>query len=205
MASQVDLCNAALVKLAQDIPIAAMSEQSKAARAFTRVWDRTRDLVLAEHPWPFSVRAIALALDAEAAYPGWAYRYAYPADCLQALAVCDEGGVREALSQSNRQAFEVVHGTQQTCIATDLALAYLVYSAQITDVSRFPPLVAETLACRLAMEVAPALAGEFGKRLALSLREDYEIARSKAIAHGFNESREVVQAPTPSLAARGGY
>ena len=216
MASQVDICNAALVKLAQDIPIAAMSETSKAARAFNRCWDSVRDQVLAEHPWPWSVKAVALALDTEDPTPGWEYRYTYPDDCLTALGVCSEAGVRAGISRLTRRdewamqvdgrvSFDVVYGEQSTGIVADQEDAYLIYASRVTETPRYPPLFVDALACRLALEVAPALAGELGLRMGQKLREDYEISRSKAIAHGFNESRELIDVTTPSRAARGGY
>jgi hypothetical protein len=217
--SQVDLCNAALIKIAQDIPIAAMSESSKAARAFTRVYGSALDLVLTEHPWPFTLKAVALSPSPDAAFPGWAYRYDEPSDCLTKLAVCSSDGVRAGLAAASlwsydggqalplgdgRVDFETVWGSQATNIVTDLSGAYLIYSMRVVDIGRFPPLFCEALSCQLAVAVAPALAGELGVRLAQKLQQDYEVARAKAIAHGFNESRDRQQATTPSVAARGG-
>lgn len=222
MASQVDYCNGALTKLAQGVPIASMSETTPAARAFTRCYDRILDLVLAEHPWPFTLTAVALALDAtDASFPGWEYRYAEPSDCITKLAVCGEEGVRASLQAATvwtysndshrlplgdgRVEFDVVYGSQQTCIVTDLEDAHLIYAARVTDTGRFPPLFGEALSCRLAMEVAPTLAGELGLRLAQKLEGDYRVALNRAAVHGMNESHEIQRGVTPSLAARGGY
>lgn len=213
--SKVDLCNAALIKIGQDIPIAAMAESTKAARAFARCFDRVLDLVLARHPWPFTITAVALAPSPDAAFPGWTYRYDVPSDCLTALAVCGADGVRATVSSLSRCGalpridgrvdFDTVTGSQATNIITDQPEAYLVYSARITDVGRFPSLFCEALVCRLGMEVAPALAGELGVRMAQTLMQNYEMARAEAIAHAFNEARDQLQADTPSIAARGGY
>lgn len=215
MASQVDICNSALVKLGQGVSISALTDRSPAAVIFNRCWTRVLDEVLEEHPWPFTVTAAALALDAQSPFPGWAYRYARPDDCLSALAVCSEAGVRgvmaaycngePSLALSGAVAFDSVHGTQQACLVTDLAEAYLIYAARVSDASRFSASFCDLLACRLAMEAAPTLAGELGLRMADKLRNDYEIARTKAITRAFNESRETVQPVTPSIAARGGY
>ena len=79
MTSQVDICNLALAKLSQDITIASMSERSKEARTFSRLWDPMRDLVLADREWPFAVKAVRLALDPEDPLPGWALRYGHRA------------------------------------------------------------------------------------------------------------------------------
>lgn len=222
MSSQVDICNAALIKIGQDAPIAALAEGTKAGRAFNRVWDRVLDLVLTAHPWPFALDAQALAPSPDPLFPGWAYRYVVPATCMTALAVCGAAGVRAGVSAysrgwdtdpaypvmpgfDGRADYEMVYGTQGTDLVTDQAEAYLIFASRATDVERFPPLFAEALACRLAAEVAPPLAGELGIRLRQTLLQDYAMALSMAITHGFNQSRDQLQPMTPSRAARGGY
>lgn len=217
MASKVDVCNLALAKLAQDVPINSLTEATKAARLFNRIFDQKRDELLAMHPWPFALKAQALALDAnEDPPPGWEYRYAYPSDCLLALAVTDEDGVRASLARvtsiwnqddswhlrNGYVAFEVQYGSQATSIVSDLDTAYLIYVVRHDTTSRWPPLFVNALACLLALEAAPALAGETGLRMAPSLRQAFEGARADAIAAGFNESHETVQPITPALAAR---
>jgi hypothetical protein len=193
-----------------------MSESSKAARVFTRCYDRVLDLVLSRHAWPFALKAQALAASPDAAFPGWAYRYEVPSDCLNALAVCDANGVRASLKAvagcdtplpltDGRVDFDTVWGSQASNIVTDLAGAYLIYTVRVTETGRFPPLFGEALACRLAMEAGPALAGELGVRLAQKLQQDYEVARAEAIAQALNEGRDTLQAATPSVQARGGY
>lgn len=215
--SQVDICNAALGRLAQDVAIASMGERTKHATILNRVWSRVLDYVLSDHPWPFTIASVALALLEQDPPPGWECRYSYPADCLDALLVCDEGGVRAGLSYvaaggwnmsefrvqgDGRYDFEIVHGTQATSIVTDLAGAYLIYASRVDDVGRFPPMFAEALACRLAWEAAPAIMGELGLRARQTLLQDYEIAKAKAAAHGSNQARDVLQPVTPALAAR---
>lgn len=218
MASQVDICNAALVKIGQDVPIVSLSENTKAGRTFSRVWSRALDHVLAEHPWPFSITAEAMQLSTEAEFPGWAYRYEEPANCLTKLAVCSENGVRATVSAAldwtyadsrrlpygdGRAPFETVYGAQATCIVTDLDEAFLVYAARVSDTDRFPPKVVEALACRLAIEVAPALAGELGLRLGQALEQRYAVALNSAIVHALNEAHPDPMPVAGSVAARG--
>lgn len=214
--SQVDICNAALVKIGQDIPISAITEQTKAARVFNRVWTRCLEMVLSERTWPFAVKAVALALVDEAPPPGWSLRYARPADCISAKMVCDEGGVRTGITitctpQSDTGfmaplvspvPFDTIYGEQGTSIVTDLDDAYLIYVSRVTDTSRFPPPFVEALTSRLAMEAAPSLAGELGLRLAGSLQQGYEFSLAKAGAHGMNEYRDE-DYTTPAVASRG--
>lgn len=213
--SKVDICNAALGKLGQDIMLSAMTENTKHARAFNRVFDRVRDFVLTDFVWPFATKSVALALDAQES-PGWAYRYAYPSDCLNALAVCGEDGVRIALASAasgcwdarptraidGRHEFTVLHGTQSTAIATDLADAYLIYTCRVEEVARFAPHFVEALACRLAIEVAPVIAAEVGLKIGDRLEQKYLAAKSAAAVHALNEAHETTTIETPSMAAR---
>lgn len=219
MASQVDICNFALLKQTQDIAIAAITENTKAARTFNRVWDTTRDLVLAEHSWPFALKAEPLAEVLQAPFPGWAKRYAYPSDCITALSVCPAEGVRLGMSLFRgcyaddwrvqqfigRTPFEVTHGEQDTSIATDLDTAYLIYTARVEETARYPAMFVDALACKLAHYTAPAIMGELGFRAQQQLEQNYQLARANAIAHGMNQAVEDPPATTPSIVARGGH
>lgn len=217
MASAVDICNLALGKLSQDVPIASFQERSKEARTFARIYDHQRDLVLAERIWPFATKAQALAPQSETPMLGWGYRYTYPVDCAQALAVCDSSGVRfglqavsgvgsinelSGISWPGRCNFDVHFGEQDTSISSDLEGAYLIYTTQVEDTGRFSAMFIEALACKLALEAARPIIGELGLKLKNSLEQDFEYALSKASANAQNESRESVQPITPSLAAR---
>ena len=217
MASRTDIANAALLKLAQDIPIAALTERTKAGILLNRLFDPMLDIVLASHAWPFALTFVALAETLETTLPGWGYRYTYPSDCLNAIALTDEGGIRGTMTsvaltwcderagtfRDGRLSFDVVYGTQDTSIVADLEDAYLVYVSRVENADRYPPLFQEALACRIALEAAPALKGELGLREAPRLRENYFLALGEAKAHSFNESREIVEQVTPSVAARG--
>lgn len=218
MASNVDICNLALMKIAQDLPINSLTESTKAARTLSRVFDTKRDQLLAMHPWPFALKAQALSeVSGEDPPPGWELRYAYPSDCLLALAVTDESGVRNGMSRlsavglqddsgwyarSGFAAFDTVYGASATSIVSDLEEAYLLYVKRVTESNRFPPLFVDALACFLALEIAPAIAGETGLRMAPTLRQAFDAARSTAICAAFNESRETIEYVTPSVAAR---
>lgn len=209
--SIVSICNRALGKLGQDVTIVAMSESSKAGRAFNRTWEDVRDYVLSSTIWPFALRAQALAVSADPPLPGWAYAYAYPDDCLDAIAVMGASGVRGFLQdltvgvQQGDRDFQKMAGSTGSLIISDLASAWLIYSSRVEDVSQYPPLFVEALACRLAWENAAVLAGEVGLRMRPQLLQDYEYHRSNAAVHELNESAEAsLVYVTPSIGARGG-
>lgn len=206
MSSQTDICNAALLKVSVSNPITAISDRTKEAVLLRRVWDTCLRQCLALHAWPFAVTYKVLALLAQDPMPGWQYRYTYPSDCLLALAICDESGIRNTIQSvindpnarttlsTGLQSFQKVHGTQSTSLVTDLEEAYLIYVTEVVDTARFTPMFEEVLACRLAIEIAPSLAGETGYKIRAGLREDFDNAVSIAITNEYNEARE----PAPS-------
>lgn len=218
MATQTDIFNMALYKMAQSVTIPAATDRSKAADVMNKLWDTTRDLVLSERVWPWAVRSQALALDVEPAQPGWFYRYAYPNDCLSAFAVTDANGIAAAgkLSRfangdyvasvwgSGAFDFDTSFGEQSTTINTSVQNAYLVYACRVVDTSRYPPHFVNALATRLAAEAAPPLVGEVGLNSKANLLQEYELALTKAGAHAMNESRTDADYVTPALAAREG-
>src|SRR5690606_5879027 len=102
--------------------------------------------------------------------------YAYPNDCISALALTTADGVRAAgrltcfaddayvRSVWGRGAFdwETAYGDDGTLIRTNVDQALLVYVVRVTDTSRYPPPFVEALASRLAAEAAPPLIGDVG-------------------------------------------
>lgn len=209
MPSKMDVWNSALAKLGQDVRVSSPNELTKHAKALNVAWDRVLDYVLADGLWPFAVTHAALALVAEPA-AGWAYRYDAPNDCITALAVSDVGGIRQyrdiVLSKGvvNGPMFESQYGEQGRTIITDVEGAHLLYVKRVEDTGRFPPLFVEALACRLALDIAPVVAGEIGIRLAGALEEKYAVTRDRAVVHDFNESGERTDFASPTLASRGG-
>ena len=209
MTSKVDICNLALAKLSQDITIASMSERSKEARTFSRLWDPMRDLVLADREWPFAVKAVRLALDPEDPLPGWTYRYSRPNDCITALAVTDDRGMRNGrvLSQwcdplfrgRHSIPYQQVHGSQGTGFVCDAPEAFLIYVSRVDDPGRFPAHFVDALACKLAEEAAPAIIGDRGFASKEGLKRLYLLALTVAAAHDFNESEDD---PLPMSAAQ---
>lgn len=218
MATQIDIYNLALFKLAQSIKVPAISDRSKAADVLNTIWEPMRDLVLSERVWPWAVRSQALALDVESAQPGWEYRYAYPNDCLSAYAVTNASGLAMAgkLSRfadgdyiasvwgSGAFDWDTSYGDQGTTVNTSVRDAYLVYACRVEDVGRYPPQFVNALACRLAAEAAPPIIGEVGLNNKTQLLQEYQLALTTAGAHAMNEAKADADYVTPSLAARGG-
>lgn len=212
MATDVDICNLALDELGQTTTIGSLAERTKLGTLCARHYPQMLDELLAAHPWPFARKAIALELTSDTPLPGWEFQYAYPTDCLRAWRVCDEDGLRQSWRELSTYAdpldyriglqavpYEVVSGTQRTCLVTDLEDAYLFYTARVAE-SRFPPLFTRAavtaLAARLAMPITVA------PQLAQGARQEAQVAFLLAAAEGFNESVPDADPCTPSLGVR---
>lgn len=212
MASQIQICNLALGKLAQDITITSLTERSKEARVFSRLWGPMRDLVLADRLWPWAMRAQRLAVDAEAPTPGWEIRYSRPSDCISVVAVTGEDGMRAGrrLSSWCDSGFRRIHGIQfeqamgeqGTTILCDQPTAWLVYVARVEDPERYPAHFVDALACKLAEESAPTIIGGNGFSNKSGLKQLYQLALSQAAAHDFNEADDDGHQPSMAQMAR---
>jgi hypothetical protein len=86
MASEIDICNSALVRLGA-ATINAFSDNTVEAELCDQIFERVRDAVLVSHPWNFAIRRASLA--ALSTTPAWGYTYEFqlPTDCLRVLGV----------------------------------------------------------------------------------------------------------------------
>lgn len=215
MASTVEICNMALHDIGQTIGIASLNEASKAARVCALHFQPVLDEVIAAHPWPFAAKAAALALVADAPLPGWAYQYAYPADCVRAGRVCTEDGVRVQMQVWQSCSwdpcrgtplapfvpYQVMSGEKQSGIVTDLEAAWLIYTQRQLNPSRLPPLVIAAMHWALAARIAMPITSD--PRIQQNAVTMANIAFVTATAQGFGESSPDEDPTPPSIAARG--
>ncbi|HXH24045.1 MAG TPA: hypothetical protein VNI78_02275 [Vicinamibacterales bacterium] len=213
MASEVDLYNMALSRVGISQTIGEPNERTEPARICRRWFDHCRDECLRNFPWSMARKAKQLALlDQE--FPGYAYVYQYPSDCLFALAVIPEEGLRYPVNwldiwqeRINQQAPKIAFeralradGNSQV-ILTDLSEAWLLYIARVTTTSVWDVDFVNMLAWRLAMEVGPPLKAD--ARLVRNAMDMYEAMRGRATANDFNEGYPDAEPDAPSVAARG--
>lgn len=141
MASWTQIANKSLRRLGSD-RIADIADATESARAIADVYEQARDDVLAEHPWKCARFRTSLAADATA--PAWGYAYAYtmPADpfCLRPWSL---------------EELRIVHQVEGRKILTDEpAPLKLIFIGRVTDPELFSPWVANTIAARIAWDVA---------------------------------------------------
>ncbi len=103
----------------------------------------TRAAVFRAHPWNCLTKRIALALSNTGAVYGFTNRFVLPADFLRLLEV----------ENPTQAVFQVERGH----ILSDDGTMKIKYTALITDVSTYDTLLVDTLAARLAADMAVPL------------------------------------------------
>ena len=140
-ASDIEIVNRALTLLGVD-PINSLSDTSKAASTANRIYNDTRSAVFRAHPWNCLVKRAALPLDAATPLYGFNYQFVLPADYLRLLGIQDTTG---RYSIENRK------------ILYDSNTLNISYIALVTDVPSYDTLLVDTLAARLAADLAHPL------------------------------------------------
>lgn len=148
MVSTVDICNRALQKLGER-PIVSLDDDVKAARECKRAYELVRDAVFRDHPWNALAARASLAAMAEAPAWGFAKQYPLPVDCLRVLAV------------DTTLPWQVEARRILTDEGAPLNIRYL---RQDTDPTQYDFLLVESLAARLAAELAEPLTQSNTKR-----------------------------------------
>ena len=88
MATQVEICNLALIRIGQS-KIVKMYEDSKAAILLNDIWNLIVDEVLRDHTWNFAIRREQITAEVTAPAWGFTYEYLQPVDCLRVLGIDD--------------------------------------------------------------------------------------------------------------------
>ena len=173
--SDIAICNRALDMLGAD-PIVSFDDATQVGRLCKRNYEPVRDAVLRAYPWNPAIRRAALPALAEAPAWGFAFQYALPEGpeplcCLRVLTI---------ESESAGQAAEYrIEGRR--ILSDEGAPLRILYIAQITDPTRFGPLLADAIAARLAAELAYPLTAStsLGQAMGQSYRD--KLAEARAI------------------------
>lgn len=159
MTSNVDIANYAMNIIGAS-NISAFDENSKPARLINQRYNGIRDAVFRSHPWNCLIRRAELAQEVTAPAFGYTYQYALPTDpfCLRVLEFSN-GSLSypqdNMFSNSGGPVF-VIEGRK---LLTDEGTARIKYIARVTDPNEYDAGLVETLAARLAMELAYAITG----------------------------------------------
>jgi len=199
MASDIDICNLALLRLGTRSSISSLSENSTEAMTCALLFPVVRDGLLARHHWGFASRRTALA-DLGLPPDPWAFRYAYPTDCLQARSIHQPVAgaplIPFAISGDQDGA-----GNPIQVILTDQPQAELVYTARIASAALFDATFVEALSWTLAAELGVALTGDRG--MATYCMQAAGVAVAGAKANDSNETPDVVDRTPEWIGIRG--
>ncbi len=159
MTSTVDIANYALNMIGAS-NISSFDENSKAGRLVNQRYANARDAVFRSHPWNCLIRRAELAQETTAPAFGYTYQYPLPTDpyCLRVLEFSNG-----SLSYPQDNMFSnrggpvfVVEGRK---LLTDEGTVRIKYVARVTDPNEYDASLIETIAARLAMEIAYAITG----------------------------------------------
>lgn len=183
----------ALGHIGQTETVADEQEKSEARRACTRYYELCRDQVLRGFDWPFA-KTYAYLADIGDPPRGWAYRYAYPTDCLLARHISNGSGV--APRADERIPFEVANSSTGNVILCNEYQAELVYTANVVETGRFDPMFTSALSYLLASKIAMPLSAK--PALAQMMQQMFTAEMLAAKGAAYNEAQQQVD-PIPEF------
>lgn len=176
MVSEVDICNLALGRIKQG-KIDALDEVSAEAEECNRLFELSRDFVLADFPWRVNTTIQTLAELTNDREDDWAYKYQRPT-CLRVRSLLPETGRQR---QRKRIPFEATAAG----IYCNVQYARGVILTRETDVTLYSPALISCIAWHLASELIPCLEGvEFTIQWA---ERKYQAAKNNAWATDASE------------------
>ncbi len=158
MASEVEICNMALLKFG-DKTITALTDATKEARACKVFYPLLREQLVYSHPWNFALKRADISAQLATA-PAFGYEYAYtlPVDCLRVL--------------------ELYGSDAEWAVESGLLLTdqeeeiYVRYIWKVTTTGNFTSAFCNCLSTLLAAEIAPRIAGDSGKAMKQELLQE---------------------------------
>lgn len=198
----VEVCNESLLYVGHGQTINDLEEETMEARACKVYYAKARDALLQALWWKFATKRAVLAELDDEERSGWDFVYEWPSDCLTPRRIWNGQRVPAA---NNKIPFDVESMSasglvSDRCILTDEEDAELIYTAQVTAVSLFPPLFVEALAWALASKLALILPIKPG--VAAAMKSEAGVALRMAAAVELNASQEDVAPPSEFTSAR---
>lgn len=143
----VNLCNQAL-RMLGDYEIASFDEGTDQAQTVSLLYGDTIRLILAAHPWRFTLRKVQLAQVAGAPISEWTWQHALPADRL----------ALRALFQGPQPGASLVEGYEifENRVLSNVSAVWADYQVEI-DAGLFPAWFQGLARCALAADFAMAV------------------------------------------------
>lgn len=158
MASTVDICNLALLKVGA-ARITSLLDNTPQAKELNAIYAMKRDSELSLHPWTFAIKRAKIPAESTAPITQWARKFPLPADYLRLVQV----GEVDAFYDSGY--FGALFDVEAGCVVSNEASPLSIrYVSRITEPGLFHALFVESFACALAMEVCEARSQNLAKR-----------------------------------------
>jgi len=138
MSSNIDIANAALIKLGAQT-INSFTDDTTESIAVNALWDISLNATLREYPWKFATkRSDSIARTASAPHFKYKYEYTLPSDCVRLIKVYEDSDYK--LEGRN--------------IITSKEECYIKYIYQNTDTALWDASFIELMVIKLAYELA---------------------------------------------------
>lgn len=163
MASEVSICNNALMQLGSEDLLTALTDDTTPGRACNAMYEICRDEVLTRFAWNSAMKQAELAALVET--PVWGYTYAFqlPSDCLRVVRVSASTGSWDPYLHSGHAGW-----TSWTPLSwkkfgrklyANSSPLYIAYVAQITDPNDMDPALRDAISAYLAAKIAYKITG----------------------------------------------
>lgn len=214
MATDIDMCNLALSFLGANANIQSIVPPDGSAESdhAARFYPMARRSVLQAHAWGFATRRLPLAgatlglTDLQP--PGWSYVYEKPSQCLQIISVLEPSSASTVvpgylptsvsaatLAPADQKVNDFIEETLQggtPVIYTNVYAPILRYVVDVTDTTKFPPLMSIAVARLLASYLAgPIIKGEEGRKESESQLKRYQTLDLPAATGADGQGRRV--------------
>ena len=159
--SKVTICNLALSNTGSKSTIESIDEDNPPAKICKLWYEPARIASLEAFNWSFARSSIILATHSVAAPTyRWAYRYQYPAGCVRARYIENPLG-----TDADPVPYEVEEGDTDTLsIVTDQDDAVLIYTRDVSSVSKFSMHFLLLMSMQLGVFICPELTGKISRR-----------------------------------------
>lgn len=184
--SIVQICNQALARIGDYSNITSLTENTNEAANCNLFYNLARQALLQAHQWGWATTVKNLTLSA--AEPlGFDYAYAYPTGAINVNRIFDT--TDETLwHDQDPYEFEVradPDDPNKTIICTNLQYAGIVYTADVTDPNKFPPLFQTALTWLLAADITIPLTEKRAMR-----QENFQLYQAALNAAAASDARE---------------
>ena len=197
MATEVDICNAALSLLGCRADVVSINPVEGGAHSerLAREYPIARNLVLESHDWAFAIRRASLAL-VRTDSNGWGYVYAKPSRARSVIAVLPE----DDKYFENPQDFcvEIDPESGAELIYTDQENAVCRYTELAENANKYHESFRQAVTLLLASRMAGAvIKGTQGMQVAESMMKQFNVAFAQA-KHFDQKQRRKTRVPSSS-------